>query len=167
MKPFQDLDIWSQQIEQYTIYHHQSMLNREGTVNSQRACYFHEPFNVASKDISIIYHSEASQKTLFGERMLKTPVCFPFSPSKSEAKSQINLFFFFWGLFEEEFGDLNLLMGKSISAARTHRLLWFKQSVFFSPHQFCFSHCCLFRSLLFIYLFIFCLTQSINPFSRP
>lgn len=104
MKPFQDLDIWSQQIEQYTIYHHQSMLNREGTVNSQRACYFHEPFNVASKDISIIYHSEASQKTLFGERMLKTPICFPFSPSKSEAKSQINLFFFFEACLRRNLG---------------------------------------------------------------
>lgn len=153
MKPFQDLDIWSQQIEQYTIYHHQSMLNREGTVNSQRACYFHEPFNVASKDISIIYHSEASQKTLFGERMLKNPVCFPFSPSKSEAKSQINLFFFL-GLFEEEFGDLNLLMGKSISAARTHRLLWFKQSVFFPLTSSAFLIAAYFGHFYsFIYLF--------------
>lgn len=111
MKPFQDLDIWSQQIEQYTIYHHQSMLNREGTVNSQKACYFHEPFNVASKDISIIYHSEASQKTLFGERMLKTPVCFPFSPSKSEAKSQINLFFFFEACLRRNLGTWTFSWG--------------------------------------------------------
>lgn len=62
MKPFQN--ILPQQIEQYTIYYHQSMKYREGTLISQRACYFHEPFNVASIDIYNIYHLEVSQKTL-------------------------------------------------------------------------------------------------------
>lgn len=77
MKPVQDFDILSQQIKQRTIYHHQSTLYRDGTVNSQRACYFHEPFNVASKDIYIIYHSEASQKTLLHRACCLFPV---FSP---------------------------------------------------------------------------------------
>lgn len=69
-----------------------SKLHRE--VNSQRFCYFHEPFNVASKDIHIIYHSETSQKTPFAESFLKNPVYFLFFPPLFEAKEiQINRFF--------------------------------------------------------------------------
>lgn len=84
-KPFQDFDALSQQIEQCTVYHHQSELYREGTVHSQRACYFHEPFNVASKDICIIHHSEASQKT---------PFVFCFSPPLTlRQKPNKSLFF--------------------------------------------------------------------------
>lgn len=112
------------------------MLYREGTVNSQRACYFHEPFNVASKDIYIIYHSEMSQKTHLQRACLKTLFvsCF-FSPlSNSEAKnSNKSFFFFFWGLFEEGFGDLNLLMGHPYQQ-RTRSLLNLRESGgFFLP----------------------------------
>lgn len=68
-----------------TVYHlPSSKLHRE--VNSQRFCYFHEPFNVASKDIHIIYHSETSQKTPFAESMLKNPVYFLFFPPSLKQK---------------------------------------------------------------------------------
>ena len=77
----------------YHLTHHQSLLHRDGTVSSQKACYFHEPFNVASKDIYIIYHSGASQKPLLHKACQK-PCLFPvfFSPPTLKKKLQINLF---------------------------------------------------------------------------
>lgn len=137
------------------------MLYREGTVNSQRACYFHEPFNVASKDIYIIHHSEMSQKTHLQRACLKTLFvsCF-FSPlSNSEAKnSNKSFFFFFWGLFEEGFGDLNLLMGHPYQQC-TRSLLNLRESGgFFLPASL---FLCL--PFLLISLTFFLFLQSANP----
>lgn len=118
MKPSPGLwDFFSPLIKQWSIYHHQSLLYREGTVHSLRACYFHEPFNVASKGIYIIYHSEASQKNPYTHSL---PVyCLFFSQALT-----LKHFFsrgVFKDFFEQGFSDLNFLMGKPYQQpAHTH-----------------------------------------------
>lgn len=64
------------------IYLHQSR-----TVTPQRSGYFHEPFNVASADIQIIYHPEASQRGPAADNALLFVSCFS-SLSEAECFSQ-------------------------------------------------------------------------------
>lgn len=112
------------------------MLYREGTVNSQRACYFHEPFNVASKDIYIIYHSEMSQKTHLQRACLKTPVCFLFfsPPSPTlKRKIQINLFFFSEACLRRDSVTWTFSWGIHISSAHAACSICEKVGDFFLP----------------------------------
>lgn len=111
------LAFFSPLIKQWSIYHHQSLLYREGTVHSLRACYFHEPFNVASKGIYIIYHSEASQKNPYTHSLPVYCLCF------SQALTLKHFFSrgVFKDFFEQGFSDLNFLMGKPYQQpAHTH-----------------------------------------------
>lgn len=111
------LAFFSPLIKQWSIYHHQSLLYREGTVHSLRACYFHEPFNVASKGIYIIYHSEASQKNPYTHSV---PVyCLFFSQALTLKH------FFFPEVFSKTFLSRDLVTwisswGNHINSPRTH-----------------------------------------------
>lgn len=138
------------------------MLYREGTVNSQRACYFHEPFNVASKDIYIIYHSEMSQKTHLQRACLKTLFvsCF-FSPlSNSEAKNSNKSFFFFF--LRPVWGGIRWpepSHGASISAAHTQPAQFARKWGIFFAHQSVFVF-----AISAYFAHFFCLfLQSANP----